>query len=399
MEPFHDIYRKEEPPFLARHRKRRRFSDSYESPEKNPAQAPAQPPPGADSWREDSGAHHHRRHHHRHDAASRGRLLWILLAGVIAVYAAFLARSVLRGSKKAPAPAEAKPAATAETSATGAVATLFKIDDRIAAWNKVPDAILEAQSLADQGMYEEAENRLTRMLETTPRVTRLQTRLAQTLSAQKKYDRARDVLVEVLETDPNDATAQRMLAGVFERQTNFPAALATARWILETDPNSVEANRIAANAYLNTDRRGQAIPHLRKLVSLDHDDSAVQNRLAVTYTQMGEYVKAIQLFNSLLERNRADLATYYNLSVCYAKQSMAEQAVETLTKAIALFGKELVLPLTQNADFDEIRSDSLFAALVGPEAAATTPPEPPALPGSEAKGTNAPPAKGQSVNP
>ena len=93
------------------------------------------------------------------------------------------------------------------------------------------------------------------------------------------------------------------------------------------------------------------------------DNIVAQNKLGVAYSQLGEYVKAIQLFNGVLEKNAADSTTYYNLAVCYAKQSMADQAVETLARAQALFPKDFVNTWAKSRDFDPIRNDPLFVAL------------------------------------
>ena len=154
-----------------------------------------------------------------------------------------------------------------------------------------------------------------------------------------------------------------MLARVLDHQTNYPASLAVAKWILETDPNSIDANEIAANAYLNTDRKGLAVSHLRKIVLIERDNPFAKNKLAMTYTQMGEHVKAIQLFSELLADNTADSMTYYNLAVCYAKMSDANQAVETLTRATSLFGRDFVRSWLQSPDFDNIRNERIFLAL------------------------------------
>ena len=55
--------------------------------------------------------------------------------------------------------------------------------------------------------------------------------------------------------------------------------------------------------------------------------------------------------------------TYYNLAVCYAKMSDANQAVETLTRATSLFGRDFVRSWLQSPDFDNIRNERIFLAL------------------------------------
>lgn len=317
-------------------------------------------------------SNHHRRTG-RH-AEQKSRLLWTALIGIFAVYAIFLMISVARG-KSHVAAAVSQAAATnpgqadiAATGSTEAVEIPFRISEKIAGWNRVPDTLIDAQSLADQGKVLEAQNKLERALENSPRVSRLQIKLAQILIQNKRYDKARTLLVDVLESNPEDSMARMMLARVLDYQTNYPSSLAVAKWILETDPNSIDANEIAANAYLNTDRKGLAVSHLRKIVLIERDNPFAKNKLAMTYTQMGEHVKAIQLFSELLADNTADSMTYYNLAVCYARMSDANQAVEILTRASGLFGRDFVRSWLQSPDFDNIRDKPVFLALQSSDA-------------------------------
>jgi tetratricopeptide (TPR) repeat protein len=384
MEPFHDIYRKENPPILTSRRWRRRRSGDTASGEGTdpgaqanaaaPGPAPggtqnALPPrPNGTPLGGPQPHHSHRRHRHRSGQGNPGsRLLWALLVLVFGVYAIVLASSVLRSQQKPRAstgPDTPAPTTSVHTNQQSAADAARRIAERIAAWNKLPDIALDAQSLKEQGFAAQAGERLTRALESTPDALVLKISLAQILIQQEKYPQAVELLIQVLEADPSDQKARLLLASVFNTQTNYPAALSVAKWILETDPNSTEAHQVAANAYLNTDRRSMALPHLRKVVLLDEDNLVAQNKLGVAYTQMGQYAKAIQVFNNVLEHNTTDSMTHYNLAVCYAKQNMADQAVETLTRAIALFGKSFVVTWMKSSDFDTIRAHPLFAALV-----------------------------------
>lgn len=385
MEPNHDIYRKEDSP---RFKKRRHGSDESQASANIPRPSP-QPdsvPRDEKTMRiENWGALTPQRVHLSRTARRANwttRLLWIGLAAAFGICVTFLIVSVLRGKKPIPAASEqAQTASSTQSSATPTDATAkaethFKIADKIADWNRVPDSLLDAQSLLDQGLIEQAGTKLERALEDTPRVSRLQIKLSQVLIQKKQYDKANTLLMDVLESNPENTTARLMLASVLDRQTNYPAALAVAKWILETDPNSIEANEIAANAYLNTNRKGLAASHLRKIVILQRDNPIAQNKLAVTYTQMGEYVKAIQLFNEVLSNNKADSMTYYNLAVCYAKIPDADQAVETLTRAMSLFGKDFVNIWVQSPDFDNIRNESIFVALQTSDGKSEAPPAP-----------------------
>ena len=387
MEPFHDIYRKEDPPFLTNRRWRRRRSRESgtasgtgqpPSPSSSPAgtagsasaTASGHPPARINAVLTGGSPQHSHRHHRRHSSQNSGgsRMLWVILGLIFVVYALVLAASVLRSRRRAhgaAAPGKTQSATASTSTNAPAVPDVGRnIAERITIWNQLPDAILEAQTLREKGFADQAEVRLNHALEDAPTAASLKINLAQVLIQEEKFPRAAQLLAEVLETDSSDQKARLMLASVFEHQTNYPAALAVANWMLETEPNSAEAHQIAANAYLNTDRRGMAISHLRKVVSLDPEDTVAQNNLGQAYTQMGQYAKAIQVFNGVLEHNTADSMTYYNLAACYAKQMMAEQVVETLTRAMGVFGKQFVVAWMKSHDFDPIRTDPMFVALL-----------------------------------
>lgn len=370
MEPFHDIYRKEDPPVFLSRRKRRIQDSDGPDPSKgtNPQNKDSRPEPWArhrTSERTESRVHRSRRHHSQHGNLA-SRILWTGAAVVVIAYVFVLAASVLRGDKKSKksSPVATASVAAAVTPSSNAVAEAASIQERIAAWNRLPDAVLQAQTQQDRGLLDDAEAALKKALETSPNALAIQSRLARLYIEQKKCAQASELLVRVLDANPDDVPARLLLATCYDSQTNYAASLAVANWVLDVDPGSILANRIAADAYLNTDRTALAIPHLKKLVSLERENIVAQNKLGVAYSVMGEYVKAIQLFQGVLDKNAADSTTYYNLAVCYAKQSMTDQAVETLARAQALFPRDFVNTWMQSRDFDPIRNDPLFAALV-----------------------------------
>lgn len=258
--------------------------------------------------------------------------------------------------------AQTMPAATniAEQAALPSVA----VADRIAAWTRISDAVLEARTLADRGDFEQAEQRIRRALEDCPQSLRLQTTLAQLYISRQKHAAAEPLLVNILEVNPDDLKVRAMLASVLAAQTNWAAALRTAQWILDTDPSSSVAHEIAADAYLATDRVALAVPHLKKLVSLQRKNVVAQNKLGRAYATLGDYAKAIQTFNDVLAQNANDATAHYNLAACYAQQGLTEQAAEVLSRAAARFGENFVAAWIVHPDFDTIRTNRIIIALL-----------------------------------
>lgn len=361
MESPHDIYRKDKPAAIAPTSRR----GSSESPES--ATGASQTPSGPGANKDFYHRGHRRRHKHSNEH-STSRLVSLVLLAIAIVYAmawvAILAKKHPKGRKLAEEPPA--PAAASATNAAQEVSapTGFDMASRIAAWKRIPDAILEAQAFADRGDYAEASRRVEAALEQCPQALRLKMLLARIHYQREDYTHAAEILMELLEANPDDFAARTLLASVFAHQADWENALTVAKWILDANPSSTPAHDIAAQAYLATDRKALAIPHLKKIVTLEKDNIVAQNKLGRAYADLGEYVKAIQVFNDVLAQNDNDATTFYNLAACYARQGLAEDAATVLSRAAPRFGNQFVAAWVQNPEFENIRSNRIITALI-----------------------------------
>ncbi len=81
------------------------------------------------------------------------------------------------------------------------------------------------------------------------------------------------------------------------------------------------------------------------------------NNLACQYSAIASYDKALQLQP---DQHKA----WYNKACCYAGSGDVEQAIANLEKAISLHPERYVQLAKTDADFDEIRKDERFQALM-----------------------------------
>ncbi|OGV47402.1 MAG: hypothetical protein A2X46_13855 [Lentisphaerae bacterium GWF2_57_35] len=312
--------------------------------------------------------HSHRRRHRRSSEASShigGRIAGVILAVVILGYLALLASSFLgkvaqRGKISAPPKSVTAESVQAEPASDADLADKIRLSVRL--WSRAPEIVRDAQRLLDKGQTSAAIEELETGLDSTPDVVEMKMLLAQAYLKKDQGSRSIVLLEEVLDIDPQQPTARVLLASTLILQKQYQAALDVAEWMLESGDVSARVHQIAATAYLNLDQGHLAIPHLRKIVSLDTGNAIAWNNLGVAYTRQGDYKRAIEAFNTLLQQNTANAVTYYNLSACYARQSMAEQTVNTLTRAANVFGSGFVGTWIHNSDFNAVRKDPQFAA-------------------------------------
>ncbi|MCY7323192.1 MAG: tetratricopeptide repeat protein, partial [Phormidesmis sp. CAN_BIN36] len=84
----------------------------------------------------------------------------------------------------------------------------------------------------------------------------------------------------------------------------------------------------------------------------------------LAYKKQDNYIQAIADFNQAIKLKPDDAVAYYNKARIYSLEKKVKEAIENLQQAINLDAK-----LRENAktdsDFDNIRKDEEFQALVG----------------------------------
>lgn len=83
-----------------------------------------------------------------------------------------------------------------------------------------------------------------------------------------------------------------------------------------------------------------------------------------TLFYLGRYEEAIASYDKALEFKPDDHSAVYNKACCYALQGNIEQTLENLQQAINLSPDEYREKAKTDSDFDSIRDDELFQALI-----------------------------------
>lgn len=367
MQPFEDIYRKEERKLFRRRRARR---EEVVTPPPAPA-APEQVSP---------------RHSHPHRRRRPGStthlnrtlaLITIAFGGVMMVLVLVLFQQhqadLRERMKKATPTAKAKKTNKTES------ALDFDVGRQLAAWKSVPDVLIEAEGLQRKLEHEAAIKKLEAALEVTPRSVLLQKMLADVLMEAGRSDQAVEVLARVVESDSSDLSTRLKLGRSLAEAGDTSGSLAVAQWVLEADIYSVEAHQMAAQAYLKLDRIREALPHLRRITTLDVGNLGVQNELGEAYRRSGDVPQALKVFQDVLKQDPGNMDAYVNMAACFAEQSDTNQAVDTLNRAVLRFGRPAVEKVLGDTRFDPIRTHPFFEISTAPASSAgAAVPAPPA---------------------
>ena len=124
------------------------------------------------------------------------------------------------------------------------------------------------------------------------------------------------------------------------------------------------------NALHNTDRYEEAIKLYKEALNISQiiadrqgEASSVEN-LGDSYYSLGQYQKAIEFYSQALDIQPNTPEVWYKKACSYALQGNVEQAIENLQQAINLSPDKYREMAKTNSDFDKIREDDRFGALI-----------------------------------
>lgn len=374
-----DIYHQNEPPRLAR--KRRRWLSLKRPDQDNQSSAAAvgsgtalriQEVPRGD----DARVRRRRRSEHSPQVALINSVTCISVSLVAVGYLAILAGTEVWTRKHPPTqPVQSAKPGVAPPSVIPSEDTGIPLTERIGHWRAGVRIIKNLEPKLENSPAAEVQAALESALRETPEFARARMELARALIKQKKYDEANALLLGALDSNPDHLAARILLAQSHLALGQNAEALALAQWAIESDSFSIDAQSLAATALLNLNRPDEAINHLKKLTTLNREDLTIENALGTTYLKIGDFRSALQTFREILKISPDNTTAYYNMAVAYARQMKDTDTVDTLSKAKELFGSSFVSTWITSSDFDPVRETAAFQSFLK-ELSGTTSAEP-----------------------
>ncbi len=209
--------------------------------------------------------------------------------------------------------------------------------DRITSGPLVLEAGISAVSLLmNEGRYDEAEDRLTKLREKFPnQELRLVLLQAELFNKQKQYQKAFDLLTTALLEHPNQKDLLYTRALIAERLDMLDVVESDLKFILEKYPN--DANALNALGYTlvdRTDRYDEAAVYLEKAIKIKPDEPVIQDSYGWLMYKLGKPEKALEYLTRAYEKFKGEEIAAHLIEVYWALGEK-RKAKDLFEKAIA----------------------------------------------------------------
>ena len=111
-------------------------------------------------------------------------------------------------------------------------------------------------------------------------------------------------------------------------------------------------------------RNEEAIESYNKAIAIQPKDNGAWYDQGLALYNLRRYSEAIVSYDKALELQPCDAVAWYNKACCYALQCQVDLAIDNLEQAIKLSPNEYRELARKNSDFDKIRQDGRFQALI-----------------------------------
>jgi tetratricopeptide (TPR) repeat protein len=253
-----------------------------------------------------------------------------------------------------------------------ALRNLGRLEDAIASYDKAlefkPDKheawYNRGIALDDLGRLEEAIASYDKALEIKPdkheawynRGNALRN-LGRLEDAIASYDKALEFKPDKHEAWNNRGNALRNLGRLEDAIASYDKAL-------EFKPDKHEAWNNRGSALDDLGRLEEAIASYDKALEFKPDKHEAWNNRGIALRNLGRLEEAIASYDKALEIKPDDTSAFYNKACCYALHTQIDQAIQNLQQAIDLNPDENREMAKTDSDFDSIRSDVRFQALM-----------------------------------
>ncbi|MBE9125054.1 MULTISPECIES: Uma2 family endonuclease [unclassified Coleofasciculus] len=145
---------------------------------------------------------------------------------------------------------------------------------------------------------------------------------------------------------------------------HFEDAIYSWRKALEIKPDLYQALNNWGLALDELGRDEEALTCYEEAIKKNQEFYNAWYNQGVALGNLGRYREAIASFNKVLEFQPNYADAFYNKACCYALQGNVEQAIENLQQALNLSPDEYREDAKIDSDFDSIREDERFQALI-----------------------------------
>lgn len=180
-----------------------------------------------------------------------------------------------------------------------------------------------------------------------------------------RYEEAIAEYQRAIELDRQSPYPYNGLGNVYYALGRHEEAITAYQRAIELDPKLASPHYGLGNAYDALGHHDDAIAEFRRAIELDPQDAYPHNGLGNVYYILGHYEEAVAEFQRALELDPKFAPAYFNWALAEVRRNNVDAALEQLKRAIALEPEEAIERARKASEFDSIRHDPRFQALVG----------------------------------
>ncbi|OKH55637.1 tetratricopeptide repeat protein [Scytonema sp. HK-05] len=233
----------------------------------------------------------------------------------------------------------------------------FKPDDD-SAWNN------RGIALGNLGRYEEAVASYDQALKIKPDYDSAWYNRGNALGNLGRYEEAVASYDQALKIKPDDDSAWYNRGIALGNLGRYEEAVASYDQALKFKPDKDSAWYNRGYALQNLGRYEEAVASYDQALKIKPDDHLAWYNRGNALDELGRNEEAIESFDQALKFKPDKHEAWYNKARCYVVQGNIEQAIENLEKAIHLNPDEYREMAKTDSDFDSIREDERFVALI-----------------------------------
>jgi tetratricopeptide (TPR) repeat protein len=225
----------------------------------------------------------------------------------------------------------------------------------------------QSGSLAELERYEEALESSRKAIELDPKSVNAWTNQSISLCKLERYEEALESSRKAIELDPKSASAWNDCGNILRMLGQYEESITACDKAFNIDPNDFDQLNSYSLVLSLLGNFEKAITLIDKAIILKPQKVLLRANRGIILARASRYIEALTECEQAINQNPKHESGYYAKACYYALQGDADQAIENLQQAIDITPRHSRSEAKHNPDFDSIRDDERFRALVYPE--------------------------------
>jgi tetratricopeptide (TPR) repeat protein len=179
-----------------------------------------------------------------------------------------------------------------------------------------------------------------------------------------RYEEALQSYNELIELSPENSNSWRQKGIVLNELMRFKEALQSYKKAIELNPKDSNAYNVKALVLSILKDFENSVKVIDKAISLSPEEVIFRANRGIILARAGRFEEALADCNLAIEQDSSSECGYYALACYAAHQNNIEQVISSLQMAIDIAPHRCRSEAKNNPDFDGIRDNELFRALV-----------------------------------